>query len=444
MTTFVDRVVLHVAAGNGGHGWPPSSARSSSRSAAPTAATAAGAARSSSRSTRSRPRCSTTTTPRTARPPTASPVAATSATARTAPTWCCRCPTAPSSRTAPAPCSPTWSGTTPPSSSPAAAAAAWATRRSPRPRRKAPGFALLGEPGESIDIVLELKTLADVALVGFPSAGKSSLVSVMSAAQPKIADYPFTTLVPNLGVVTAGSQRFTIADVPGLIPGASEGKGLGLEFLRHVERCSVLVHVLDCATLEPGRDPMTDLDVIEAELAAYVPTTRWVAGRCRTAPASSCSTRSTCPTAATSPRWCGPCSRSAASRCTSSRRSRTPGSRSSPSRWPRHVLAARAGSSRGSSSARGSSSGRSPSTTPASSCAARTPPTARSSGCSASSPGAGSTRPTSPTTRPSATSPTGSAGSASRRRCSRPAPCRARRCSSAPRTTPSSSTGSPP
>ena len=138
-------------------------------------------------------------------------------------------------------------------------------------RRKAPGFALLGEPGESLEIILELKSLADVALVGFPSAGKSSLVSVVSAARPKIADYPFTTLVPNLGVVTAGSERFTIADVPGLIPGASEGRGLGLEFLRHVERCSVLVHVVDCATLEPGRDPMTDLDVIEAELNAYVP-----------------------------------------------------------------------------------------------------------------------------------------------------------------------------
>ena len=139
------------------------------------------------------------------------------------------------------------------------------------PRRKAPGFALLGEPGDELDVVLELKTLADVALIGFPSAGKSSLVSVMSAAKPKIADYPFTTLVPNLGVVTAGSERYTIADVPGLIPGASQGKGLGLEFLRHVERCSVLVHVVDCATLEPGRDPMTDLDVIEHELSEYVP-----------------------------------------------------------------------------------------------------------------------------------------------------------------------------
>ncbi len=137
------------------------------------------------------------------------------------------------------------------------------------PRRRAPGFALLGEPGQARDVVLELKTVADVALVGFPSAGKSSLIAAMSAARPKIADYPFTTLVPNLGVVTAGEVVFTVADVPGLIPGASEGRGLGLEFLRHVERCAVLVHVLDCATMEPGRDPLEDLDIIEAELAAY-------------------------------------------------------------------------------------------------------------------------------------------------------------------------------
>ncbi|MEW1545608.1 GTPase ObgE [Streptomyces tsukubensis] len=136
-------------------------------------------------------------------------------------------------------------------------------------RRKAPGFALLGEPGESRDVVMELKTVADVALVGYPSAGKSSLISVLSAAKPKIADYPFTTLVPNLGVVTAGSTVYTIADVPGLIPGASQGKGLGLEFLRHVERCSVLVHVLDTATLESDRDPLSDLDVIEEELKQY-------------------------------------------------------------------------------------------------------------------------------------------------------------------------------
>ncbi|MBI1378631.1 MAG: GTPase ObgE [Frankiales bacterium] len=137
------------------------------------------------------------------------------------------------------------------------------------PRRKAPGFALLGEPGDARDVVLELKSVADVALVGFPSAGKSSLIAAMSAARPKIADYPFTTLVPNLGVVTAGDTVFTVADVPGLIPGASQGKGLGLEFLRHVERCHVLVHVLDCATLEPGRDPVSDLDAIEHELAQY-------------------------------------------------------------------------------------------------------------------------------------------------------------------------------
>lgn len=137
------------------------------------------------------------------------------------------------------------------------------------PRRKAPGFALLGEPGDVVEVVLELKTVADVALVGFPSAGKSSLVAAMSAARPKIADYPFTTLTPNLGVVQADGARYTVADVPGLIPGASQGKGLGLDFLRHIERCAVIVHVVDCATLEPGRDPLTDLDVIEAELAAY-------------------------------------------------------------------------------------------------------------------------------------------------------------------------------
>ena len=136
-------------------------------------------------------------------------------------------------------------------------------------RRKAPGFALLGEPGQGADVVLELKSVADAALVGFPSAGKSSLIAALSAARPKIADYPFTTLVPNLGVVQGAGTTFTVADVPGLIPGAAQGKGLGLEFLRHVERCSVLVHVLDCATFEPGRDPLSDLDVIEGELEQY-------------------------------------------------------------------------------------------------------------------------------------------------------------------------------
>ena len=136
-------------------------------------------------------------------------------------------------------------------------------------KRRAPGFALLGEPGETRTLFLELKSVADIGLVGFPSAGKSSLIAAMSAARPKIADYPFTTLAPNLGVVQAGDTRFTVADVPGLIPGASQGKGLGLEFLRHVERCVALVHVLDCGTLETDRNPVQDLEIIENELALY-------------------------------------------------------------------------------------------------------------------------------------------------------------------------------
>jgi GTP-binding protein len=136
-------------------------------------------------------------------------------------------------------------------------------------RRRAPGFALLGEPGEKRTLILELKSVADTGLIGYPSAGKSSLVAAISAARPKIADYPFTTLAPNLGVVQAGDSRFTVADVPGLIPGASEGKGLGLQFLRHVERCAALVHVLDCGTLESDRDPIKDFDIIENELKMY-------------------------------------------------------------------------------------------------------------------------------------------------------------------------------
>ncbi|HSE55293.1 MAG TPA: GTPase ObgE [Nocardioidaceae bacterium] len=136
-------------------------------------------------------------------------------------------------------------------------------------KRKAPGFALLGEPGDDLTITLELKVVADIGLVGFPSAGKSSLIAALSRARPKIADYPFTTLVPNLGVVTAGDTTFTVADVPGLIEGASEGRGLGHDFLRHVERCAALVHVIDMATMEPGRDPLGDLDVIERELSRY-------------------------------------------------------------------------------------------------------------------------------------------------------------------------------
>ena len=136
-------------------------------------------------------------------------------------------------------------------------------------KRKAPGFALLGEPGEELEIGLELKVVADIGLVGFPSAGKSSLIASISRARPKIADYPFTTLVPNLGVVRAGDTTFTVADVPGLIEGASDGRGLGHEFLRHIERCAAIVHVVDSASIEPGRNPVDDLDVIENELARY-------------------------------------------------------------------------------------------------------------------------------------------------------------------------------
>jgi GTPase len=136
-------------------------------------------------------------------------------------------------------------------------------------KRKAPGFALLGEPGDELDIVLELKVVADIGLVGFPSAGKSSLIAAISRARPKIADYPFTTLVPNLGVVRAGDTTYTVADVPGLIEGAADGRGLGHDFLRHIERCAALVHVVDTATIEPGRNPVDDLDVIEGELTRY-------------------------------------------------------------------------------------------------------------------------------------------------------------------------------
>ncbi|HEY9563209.1 MAG TPA: GTPase ObgE [Nocardioides sp.] len=136
-------------------------------------------------------------------------------------------------------------------------------------KRKAPGFALLGEPGDELEIRLELKVVADIGLVGFPSAGKSSLIAAISRARPKIADYPFTTLVPNLGVVRAGDTTFTVADVPGLIEGAAEGRGLGHEFLRHIERCAALVHVVDTASIEPGRNPVEDLEIMENELARY-------------------------------------------------------------------------------------------------------------------------------------------------------------------------------
>src|SRR5829696_4199416 len=139
------------------------------------------------------------------------------------------------------------------------------------PGRRIAGFHEKGEPGRQRRLTLELRSLADAGLVGFPNAGKSSIVTRASAARPKVADYPFTTLEPVLGVVRAGDHDFVLADVPGLIPGAAAGKGLGHRFLRHVTRSAVLVHVLDLHPLEPGRDPEPDLAALEAELAAYDP-----------------------------------------------------------------------------------------------------------------------------------------------------------------------------
>lgn len=137
--------------------------------------------------------------------------------------------------------------------------------------RQAPGFAEPGTKGEEREIILELKLLADVGLVGFPNVGKSTILSILSAAKPKIANYHFTTLTPNLGVVRVDEGKsFVLADIPGLIEGAAEGVGLGHEFLRHVERTRILVHVLDVSGIE-GRDPLEDFKIINEELAQYNP-----------------------------------------------------------------------------------------------------------------------------------------------------------------------------
>lgn len=139
------------------------------------------------------------------------------------------------------------------------------------PTRRAPAFAELGVPAEECWIELEMKLMADAALVGVPSAGKSSLIARMSAAKPKIADYPFTTLVPNLGVVKIQDYSYVVADVPGLIEGAHEGKGLGHEFLRHIERSAIILHVVDLSGGFEGRDPVEDYEIIKRELELYAP-----------------------------------------------------------------------------------------------------------------------------------------------------------------------------
>jgi GTPase len=138
--------------------------------------------------------------------------------------------------------------------------------------RQTPRFAQDGTKGEERDLLLELKLLADVGLVGFPNAGKSSLIARVSRARPKVADYPFTTLVPNLGMVAyKDGLSFVMADIPGLIEGAAEGAGLGHQFLRHVERCRVLIHLIDLSAEAPGRAPLKDLDVLNRELQRFSP-----------------------------------------------------------------------------------------------------------------------------------------------------------------------------
>ena len=325
-------------------------------------------------------------------------------------TSCSPCRSAPSSRTPTARCSSTWSSRACDSSSRPAAAAASATRRSRRPSARRPASRCSASPAARATSCSSSRRVADVALVGFPSAGKSSLVA--GASPPRGPRSPTTRsrrCTRTSASSQAGDVRYTVADVPGLIEGASEGKGLGLEFLRHVERCTVLVHVLDCATLEPGRDPLSDLDVILAELAP-TPRARGPAPLAER-PQIIVLNKIDVPEARELAELVQPDLEARGYRVFEISAVSPRGPARADLRARRDVVEARAeleAAARRRRSA--SSSARRPSTTRGFTViASRAAPTATSTASPARSPSAGCARPTSPTTRPSATSPTGSA-----------------------------------